>query len=232
MAVVEQVRAASIRVTAALDADRTVLVLGGDCTIGVGTYAGARQALGEAGLVYFDLHADMNTPTSVVDGALDWTGVAHMLALDGTESALASAVLPAPLLLADDLILFGHGEQNATPWELDQITRLALKRVAVEDVAAHPADAARRAVQMMEKGAIRYVVHFDVDVIDFTDAPLSENTGRNAGLSFEAALTALGVLLSSDRVAALTVAELNPQHARAEEGLLERFAGALAAAWA
>jgi arginase len=57
------------------------------------------------GLVYFDLHADMNTRAGVIDGALDWTGVAHVLALDDTEPAMASAVLPAPLLTADDGLL-------------------------------------------------------------------------------------------------------------------------------
>jgi len=231
-AVIEQVQATSIRVAAALAAGRTALVLGGDCTIGVGTVAGARLALGSVGLVYFDLHADMNTRASVIDGAMDWTGVAHMLAFDGTEPALASAVLPAPLLTVDDLVLFGHDEQHATPWERDQISRLAVRRVAVEEVADDPRKAALRAVRMIETGSDRYVVHLDVDVIDFTDAPLSENTGRNTGLSFEAAMIALRVLLTSDRVAALTVAELNPLHASAEEGLLKRFVEALAEAWA
>ena len=230
--VVEQVQAASSRVASALSAGRTALVLGGDCTIGIGTVAGARQALGSVGLIYFDLHADMNTRASVIDGALDWTGVAHMLALDGTEPALASAVLPAPVLTADDLVLFGHDEHHATPWECDQISRLRLRRVAVDEVGEDPERAARRAIQMIETGSDRYVVHLDVDVIDFTDAPLSENTGRNIGLSLESAMTALRVLLSSDRVAALTVAELNPLHASAEEGLLERFVDALAEAWA
>ena len=74
----------------------------------------------------------------------------------------------------------------------------------------------------------RYVVHLDVDVIDFTDAPLSENTGRNIGLSFDAAMDALRGLLSDDGLAALTIAELNPAHAMAEEGLLERFTASVA----
>jgi arginase len=74
----------------------------------------------------------------------------------------------------------------------------------------------------------RFVVHLDVDVIDFTDAPLSENTGRNIGLSFEAATGALRELLSDDGLAAVTVDELDPAHALAVDGLLERFAAALA----
>jgi arginase len=42
-------------------------------------------------LVYFDLHSDLNTPASAADGALDWMALAHMLALEGTEPALAAA---------------------------------------------------------------------------------------------------------------------------------------------
>ena len=39
------------------------------------------------------------------------------------------------------------------------------------------------------------LVHFDVDVIDFTDTPLSENPGRNEGLAYDDAIATLGALL-------------------------------------
>jgi arginase len=73
-------------------------------------------------------------------------------------------------------------------------------------------------------------VHFDVDVIDFTDAPLSENTGRNVGLTLDQAFAALGVFLGSDRIAALTITELNPDHGEPNKATLiafvERLVGA------
>jgi arginase len=71
-------------------------------------------------------------------------------------------------------------------------------------------------------------VHFDVDVIDFTDVPLSENTGRNEGLAYEQALQALDRLLASPCLAGLTITELNPDHAEAGADSLERFASAVA----
>jgi arginase len=70
-------------------------------------------------------------------------------------------------------------------------------------------------------------VHFDVDVIDFTDVPLSENTGRNEGLAYADALRALARLLTSPKLAGLTITELNPDHAAAVPGSLERFAAAV-----
>lgn len=95
------------------------------------------------------------------------------------------------MLTPDDVVLFGHDDANATDWERERIGRLRLRRVPVDKVAADPVAGARRAVGSIEAGHERYVVHLDVDVIDFTDAPLSENTGRNMELSLATAMTAL-----------------------------------------
>jgi arginase len=56
-------------------AEDTILVLGGDCTVGVGTVAGLQHRAARPGLVYVDRHADLNLPESTVDGALDWMGM-------------------------------------------------------------------------------------------------------------------------------------------------------------
>ena len=107
-----------------------------------------------------------------------------------------------------------------------------MERVPLEHVAADPAGAAGSALALMEPRCERLVVHFDVDVIDFVDAPLSENTGRNLGLSLDAALQALGPLAQSDRFAALTVTELNPDHGEEDGSTIRRFAEGLASAFA
>ena len=93
---------------------RIALVLGGDCTIGIGTVAGARSALGDVGLLYFDLHADLNTPASAGDGALDWMALAHMLAIPGSEPSLAEATGRVPIIDPARVVLFGHGRAQAT----------------------------------------------------------------------------------------------------------------------
>ena len=82
----------------------------------------------------------------------------------------------------------------------------------------------------MEERFDRVLVHFDVDVIDFTDVPLSENAGRNEGMAYEHALRALGPLLGAPFVAGVTVTELNPDHTEAGTDTLERFAERLARA--
>ena len=218
------------RVAQALDDSARVFVLGGDCTTGVGTIAGVvAHAQSPVGVVYFDLHADLNTTASVPDGALDWTGMAHALGLPDTAEELRR-IGPSPLLEPRQLVLFAHGAEQATDWEKTQIDRLNISRVPVETVRADPAGAAAGALDLFDPGT-RLVVHFDVDVVDFNDAPLSENVGRGIGLSLATALTALASLLRDPRVVAVTITELNPAHARADPEALRALIEGLASAF-
>ena len=208
------------------------LVLGGDCTIGIGTVA-AYVGTGErVGLVYFDTHADLNVPESVREGALDWMGMAHMLCVDGAVEEVARSGPRVPLLEPDQVVLFAWGPAQATEFERDVVERKRLDWVAVDEVATDAQAAARRALDLIETRCERLLIHFDVDVIDFTDVPLSENWGRNEGLPYETAMRALRVLLGSPKLAGITVTELNPDHAEEGAGSIERFVSDLAGALA
>lgn len=226
--VVEVVRDTARRVRAAIGEHEVTLVLGGDCTVGIGTVAGHVASDERVGLIYFDTHADLNIPDSVHEGALDWMGLAHMLGEPGASPELIAVGGPAPLLEAEQVLLFGWGPEQATAFEREVIERRAIEVVPVGEVAADPEGAATSARQSIESRCDRLLVHFDVDVIDFTDVPLSENWGRNEGLSFEHALRAFDAVLASPRLAGLTITELNPDHAERGAGAIERFAAAVA----
>lgn len=229
--VVEQVQTTASRVAAALEQPDTIaLVLGGDCTVGIGTVAGVQQALGDVGLLYFDIHSDMNTPATAGDGAFDWMGLGHMLAVPGAEPSLAGAAGRTPILRPEQVALFAHGRRQATAFERNQIEKLGLARFAVEEVASDPEGQAAAALTELTRRFERYVVHLDVDVVDFTDAPLSEHTARNTGLRLETMLRALKVVASGPGFSAITVAELTPRNAAVEDGLLQRFASSFAQA--
>jgi arginase len=217
------------RVRIALAAGDWPLVLGGDCTVGVGTVAGHLPAGGRVGLVYLDLHADLNTPETVIDGALDWMGVAHLLGEENATPGLRDFGPRTPLLDDDQIVLLGFGAAHATAGERERIARRGLATVPDSDVAADPTAAAARAVGLLG-GCDRLIVHFDVDAIDFTDAPLSENTGRNVGLTHGQAFAALTRVLQDPRVGALTITELNPLHGADDGSTLAAFADALVAA--
>ncbi len=99
--------------------------------------------------------------------------------------------------------------------------------VSVEEVAANPEQAALRARELIEDRCDRLLVHFDVDVIDFTDVPLSDNTGRNEGLAYDHAMRALHTMLVSPQLAGVTITELNPDHTEQGAQSIERFAEAV-----
>jgi arginase len=227
--VVEIVRDTARRVAGAASAGRRTLVLGGDCTVGIGTVAGHIASGGRVGLVHFDSHADLNIPASVRAGALDRMGVAHMLGEDGAADELVAAGGRRPLLDPSELVLLGWDPELATPHERDAVRRLALDVVPADEVRAAPVAAAGRAVDALRECCDRLLVHFDVDVVDFTDTPLSESAGRNQGVAYAQAMPALETLLQS--AAGLTVTELNPAHAEEGAGSIERLAHDLAAAW-
>ena len=216
------------RVARARDESGVVLVLGGDCTIELGTVAGHVAREEDVGLVYFDVHPDLNTPASVHEGALDWMGMAHALAVDGVPAELAGIGPRTPLLDDRQVLFFSYGPDQATPFELEQMERRGLARVSVDEVAADPEGAARQAIDEFGARFARLLVHFDVDTIDFNDAPLSENTGRGEGLPLDTAMRALRVLVGSERLAALTVTELNPLHGDEEGRTIGRLVNGLA----
>ena len=71
------------------------LVLGGNCTIALGVMVALRRLGADApGLLYLDRHYDINTPESTTDGALDWMGLAHALALPGCVDTVTDAFGP------------------------------------------------------------------------------------------------------------------------------------------
>ena len=72
-------------------------------------------------------------------------------------------------------------------------------------------------------------VHVDVDVLDFTDVPLAENTdGRNSGPTLGQIREVLGTAARDSRFRALSVGELNPTRAAGDPEVVPRFVEVLA----
>ena len=168
----------------------------------------------------------------VTAGALDWMGVAHMLGVEGADPLISDFGPRSPLLEDEQLLLFGWSLEQAQPFESEQIEARGLEQLTLDEVAGDPTGAAERVLGGFAERFERLAIHFDVDTIDFTDAPLSENTGRNEGLSFDAAMSALAVLVSSERLSTLTITELNPLHGDEDGATLGRFVDGLTRALA
>jgi arginase len=201
-------------------ADDTIVVLGGDCTVGVGTVAGLQHRVERLGIIYVDRHADLNVPDSTVDGALDWMGMAHMLDIDGAVDGLAALAGRRPMLSSGQISFLGLGPH--TDFEAQVISDRRLPVVDVQMAASDPLRSARAALSPLS-ACDGLAVHFDVDLVDFLDAPLSENTDRGIAPSLTACGEMLSELLIDTRVLAVTVTEFNPHHGSKDGSTTQRL---------
>jgi arginase len=205
----------------------TVLVLGGNCTIALGVIAALRRmGKGVPGLIYFDRHFDLNTPESTTDGALDWMGMAHALALPGCVDALVDVFGPRPLLEPQQVAWVGVEPEVATEWERGQAARLGLRVTTRNGFVADPAETVRGALSDLSAGPL--AVHLDVDVLDFIDAPLAENAdGRNTGPTLDQVAEALVLAAHDARIRALSIGEINPTRCAGTPTAIPRFVNAI-----
>jgi arginase len=220
------IRTVAAQVGAALDDDADVLVVGGNCTIAIGVMSALTQRFPDTGLLYVDRHYDINTPATSTDGALDWMGIAHGLGLPGTVPELTADLGVLPVLSVDRLSYLGVDPAQATAGERHSVAHLGLAWEPVEELVSDPAAATRRALARLGGGTV--AVHVDLDVLDFTDAPLSESTGgRNSGPTLDALTDALRVACADARFRVLSIGELNPARSAGEPKTIDRFIAAL-----
>jgi arginase len=225
-AVANTARALAELVAEAFAAGEPVLVLGGDCTIELGTVAGALKVTDSVGLLYVDLDTDLNTPESTTDGALDWMGVAHMLGLPGTLAELAQIGSRIPLLQPHQLAYFAI--DNVEPFEMNAIAQHGIQHVGLAEARAAPLKAAQAVASGWGARFDKLLVHLDVDVLDFARMPLAENTRRNVGLDFRQLIEALQAFVRAPNWAALTICELNPDHGERDGSTVREFSQAIA----
>jgi arginase len=206
----------------------TLLVLGGNCTVALGVVAALRYVAAERiGLLYIDRHYDLNTPASTTDGAIDWMGMAHALDLPGCLDVLADVLGPRPLLEPDQVAWLGVEDNPATEWERQEARRLGLHVTSSDDFALDPTTAAVGSLGVLADGPL--AVHIDVDVLDFIDAPLAENTdGRNTGPTLDQVAMALEIAARDERFRALSIGELNPTRSAGDPDAIPRFIATVA----
>ncbi|HEX2307586.1 MAG TPA: arginase family protein [Jatrophihabitantaceae bacterium] len=199
-----------------------VLVLGGNCTIALAVVAALRD-LGEMpGLRYVDRHLDLNTPATTTDGALDWMGLAHAFALPGSVDEVVDVLGPRPLLRPSQVVVLGADIDKTTEGERRHAADVDLTVISGQRLAADPVGATRIALDRLPDAAL--AVHLDVDVLDFTDAPLAEDTaGRNSGPGLAALALSLAEAARDPRTVAFSVGELNPTRSRGVPTAVPRF---------
>jgi arginase len=143
-------------------------------------------------------------------------GMAHMLDIDG----LAALAGQRPMLSSGQVSFLGLAQQ--TDFEAGVISDRRLPVVDVQTAASDPLRSARAALSPLS-ACDGLAVHFDVDLVDFLDAPLAENTDRDIAPSLTACGEMLSELLTDARVHALTVTEFNPHHGSKDGSTTQRL---------
>jgi arginase len=193
----------------------------------LGTVAGTLRQAGSVGLIYIDFDTDLNPPTAS-DGALDWTGVAHILDVEGSLPELAYLASRRPMLAPTDILFLAV--ENIMPIEAQTIADLGVPVIGLKEVKSDAHGAAARAAAWARRYE-RLLIHLDVDVLSYVHCPMAENVRRCDGLTLDELSILLAPLLSAPNWRTLTITEVNPDHAPDEAETFSRLISALCAAF-
>jgi arginase len=192
-----------------LEAGELPLVLGGDHSIAIGSFAGVasyhKKRQETLGLIWFDAHADMNTPDSTPSGNIHGMPLASLLGY-GTPELINVAGF-APKL---DPRLCAHvGARDIDPGERELISKLGMRFFTMREIDERGMSACiDDAIAIASRGSGGYAVTFDVDVLDPGDAPGSGTLVRG-GLTYREAHLAMEKIAEAGGMRSLEVVEIN-----------------------
>jgi arginase len=202
--------AAALRDT--LDDGAFPVILGGDHSIAIGSFSGISSHFHnkdqEVGLIWFDAHADINTPQTSSSGNIHGMPLAVLLG-EGTD-ALVDLEGFTPKLNKQ---FFAHVGAR----DLDAGERKRIKELGLEKQFFTMSEIDRRgmlacvedAIAIASKAPGGYAVTFDVDMIDPRFAPGSGTLVRG-GATYREAHLALEVIAEHGGMVSFEIVEVNP----------------------
>lgn len=185
------------------------LVLGGDHSIAIGSISGFAsycRKRGEApGLIWFDAHADMNTPETSPSGNIHGMPLAVLLG-DGAPE-LTNIAGFAPKL--DPALCVHVGARDVDRGERELVNQLGIRFMTMREIDERGMSACMdEAIQIASRASGGYAVTFDVDALDPGDAPGSGTLVRG-GLTYREAHLAMEKIAEAGGLRSLEVVEIN-----------------------
>lgn len=188
------------------------VILGGDHSIAIGTFSGIashfREEGSEIGLIWFDAHADINTPESSPSGNVHGMPLAALLGHGNAELAGIAGFSPKI-----DRRFFAHiGARDVDPGERDQVRKLGLREnfFTMSDIDRYGMLACvNRALDIASRARGGFAVTFDVDIIDPRFAPGSGTLVRG-GITYREAHLALELIAEHGGLRSFEIVEVNP----------------------
>ncbi len=192
-------------VARARDSGELPLVLGGDHSLALGVFGGLARVHGPVGVIWFDAHADCNTPETTPSGNVHGMGLSGALGWGGER--FADGRWPSPSVDEGRAVLIGIRS-------LDEGERQLLRQSRVHVYTISEVD--RLGMEAVMRGALEYVsgashihVSVDMDVMDPFFAP-GVGTAVRGGISYREAHLAMELLAEAGAVGSLEVVEVNP----------------------
>jgi arginase len=188
------------------------IILGGDHSIAVGTFSGIASYYREQdralGLIWFDAHADINTPETSTTGNIH--GMPLAVILGQGDARLTNLGGYAPKL---DLQYCAHvGARDLDAGERQRVNELGLRDqfFTMSDIDKRGMLACvEDAIAIASRAPGGYAVTFDVDMIDPRFAPGSGTLVRG-GATYREAHLALEVIAEHGGMRSFEIVEVNP----------------------
>ncbi|AUX08020.1 arginase [Halalkaliarchaeum desulfuricum] len=210
-------------VARALSNGETPLVLGGDHSVAIGSLSGtAREA--DVGAVWFDAHADLNTPATSPSGNIHGMPLAAALGIDefaDTEWANAPRLSPENIALV--------GLRSVDPAEQELLRERGFAAYTMSDIDEHGiTDVVEEALSIATEGVDGLHVSLDLDWLDPNVAP-GVGTPVRGGVTYREAHSAMEMVADTGVLRSMELVEVNPtldQHNETAELATELAASA------
>jgi arginase len=192
-----------------LNAGELPLVLGGDHSIAIGSIAGfssyCRSRNEIPGLLWFDAHADMNTPESTPSGNIHGMPLAAVLGYGAAELVNVGGFAPK---VAPEFCVH-VGARDIDRGERELIQKLGIRFITMREIDERGMSACMdEAIEIVSRASGGYAVTFDVDALDPGDAPGSGTLVRG-GLTYREAHLAMEKVAEAGGLRSLEVVEIN-----------------------
>jgi arginase len=186
-----------------------LLVLGGDCSIFVGTALALRRT-GRFGVLYIDAHSDCQTPE--ISGTGGIAGMPLAIATGRALPGLANLESRGPFIHDDDVVLLGVRDLFdvvGTDTKTIEATSIRVRDLAGIRATGPGAAATRTLAELEGAGVDGIWVHLDVDVLNPEVMPAVDSPDPG-GLSPAELVELLRPLLASAAVRGMQVTIYDP----------------------
>ncbi|WP_325895369.1 arginase [Grimontia sp. NTOU-MAR1] len=191
-----------------LEDDEIPLIVGGDHSIAMGSVSGVSEYYRNSniGLVWFDAHGDMNTPSTSPSGNVHGMPLSHLLGQGDRE--FCSIFSERQKVQAENVAIVGVRDMDCKEKILVRdsgvsvFTMSDIDRMGMEEVS-------NEVIRIVTKNTIGFHVSFDVDGCDPVAMP-GTGTKVPGGVTYRESHHLLEKLARTQKITSMDMVEINP----------------------